>query len=122
MKRFHRSDRVGEETLRELAQILQHEMKDPRIGFVSVTRVEMAQDLRHANVFVSVFGKDEEKKKTMDALKSGAGFIRTLLGKRMRLRTTPELTFRLDDSMEHGARIQELLRKVKKEEDGGGEE
>ncbi|MBI5814647.1 MAG: 30S ribosome-binding factor RbfA [Nitrospinae bacterium] len=117
MKRFHRADRVGEETLRDLSHIIQREMKDPRLGFVSITRVEMAKDLRHANVFVSVFGPEKDKQKTMEALKSGAGFIRGLLGKRLNLRATPELTFHLDDSMEHSARIQELLRKVKKEEE-----
>jgi ribosome-binding factor A len=110
MKRFSRSDRVSGELIKELSQIIQHEMKDPRLGFVSVTRAEVAKDLRHANVFVSVMGSDSEKEKTLKALKSGAGFIRTLISKRMKMRVIPDFTFKLDDSIEYGARIQELLR------------
>jgi len=108
-KRFYRSDRVSEEILKEVSAILQKDMKDPRLGFVSVTRVETARDLRHANILVSVFGSEEEKSKSLVALKRGAGFIRGLLAKRMRLRFTPELDFKLDDSIERGARINKLL-------------
>ncbi|MBI4665095.1 MAG: 30S ribosome-binding factor RbfA [Nitrospinae bacterium] len=122
MKRFHRSDRVGEELVREISHIIQREMKDPRLGFVSVTRAEVAKDLRHANIFVSVLGSDDEKTKTMKALQSGAGFIRTLISKRLTMRVTPEFTFRLDDSMERGARIQELLRKAMPSGGTGGVE
>lgn len=110
MKRFSRSDRVGGELVKELSQIIQQEMKDPRLGFVSVTRVEVAKDLRHANAFVSVMGSKEEKESTLTALSSGAGFIRTLISKRMKMRIIPDFVFKLDDSIEYGARIQELLR------------
>ncbi len=109
MKRFHRSDRVSEEILKEVSNILQKDMKDPRLGFVSVTRVEAARDLRHANVLISVLGSAEEKSKSLIALKRGTGFIRGLLGKRLRLRFAPELDFRLDDSIERGARIHKIL-------------
>ena len=112
MKRFSRSDRVSGELVKELSQIIQQEMKDPRLGFVSVTRVEVAKDLRHANAFVSVMGTDLEKESTLKALSSGAGFIRTLISKRMKMRVIPDFTFKLDDSIEYGARIQELLRKA----------
>lgn len=110
MKRFSRSDRVSGELVKELSQIIQQEMKDPRLGFVSVTRVEVAKDLRHANAFVSVMGSKEEKESTLKALSSGAGFIRTLISKRMKMRVIPDFVFKLDDSIEYGARIQELLR------------
>jgi ribosome-binding factor A len=110
MKRFSRSDRVSGELVKELSQIIQQEMKDPRLGFVSVTRVEVAKDLRHANAFVSVMGSKEEKESTLKALSSGAGFIRTLISKRMKMRIIPDFVFKLDDSIEYGARIQELLR------------
>jgi ribosome-binding factor A len=124
MKRFSRSDRVSGELVKELSQIIQQEMKDPRLGFVSITRVEVAKDLRHANVFVSVMGSETEKEKTLKALTSGAGFIRTLVSKRMKMRVTPDFSFKLDDSIEHGARIQELLRKALPPggSDEGGEE
>ena len=121
MKRFSRSDRVSGELIKELSQIIQHEMKDPRLGFVSVTRAEVAKDLRHANVFVSVMGSDSEKEKTLKALKSGAGFIRTLISKRMNMRVIPDFTFKLDDSIEYGARIQELLRIALPREPAGEE-
>lgn len=119
MKRFSRSDRVSGELVKELSQIIQQEMKDPRLGFVSVTRVEVAKDLRHANAFVSVMGSKEEKESTLKALSSGAGFIRTLISKRMKMRIIPDFVFKLDDSIEYGARIQELLRKALPNGPGG---
>lgn len=119
MKRFSRSDRVSGELVKELSQIIQQEMKDPRLGFVSVTRVEVAKDLRHANAFVSVMGSESEKEGTLKALSSGAGFIRTLISKRMKMRVIPDFTFKLDDSIEYGARIQELLRKALPHGSGG---
>lgn len=119
MKRFSRSDRVSGELVKELSQIIQQEMKDPRLGFVSVTRVEVAKDLRHANAFVSVMGSESEKESTLKALSSGAGFIRTLISKRMKMRVIPDFTFKLDDSIEYSARIQELLRKALPHGSGG---
>lgn len=112
MKRFSRTDRVSGELVKELSHIIQQEMKDPRLGFVSITRVELAKDLRHANAFVSVMGSDSEKEGTLKALSSGAGFIRSLISKRMKMRVIPDFTFKLDDSIEYSARIQELLRKA----------
>lgn len=112
MRRFSRADRVSEELLREISQIVLLEMKDPRLdtaGLVSFTRVEVTKDLRNANVFVSILGNDAEADGVMEALKSGAGFIRSTLGKRLRIRVTPELNFRRDDSIAHGARIHQLL-------------
>lgn len=104
-----RSQRMREGFKRETSDILRT-MKDPRIGFVSVTDVEVSRDLRHVKVFVSVYGDEEEKTATMDALVKAQGFVRTELGKRIRLRHTPEIVFRADESIERGARINELLR------------
>ena len=96
----------------EISIILQREMKDPRIGFVSITDVELSQDLRHAKVFVSILGDAEAKTKTMAGLGNARGFVRKELGRRIRLRYTPEVMFRLDDSIERGVRVQRLLRQV----------
>src|SRR5690606_37367017 len=87
-------------------------MKDPRIGFVSVTDVEMSRDLRHAKIYVSIFGDDEAKAQTLEALHHAQGFVRSELGRRIRLRHTPEISFRLDDSIERGHRINRLLREL----------
>ncbi|OUM97470.1 MAG: ribosome-binding factor A [Firmicutes bacterium ZCTH02-B6] len=110
-----RRQRLQEEFKRETSDILQ-KMKDPRIGFVSVTDAEISQDLRHVKIFVSVFGSDDEKERTLAALEHARGFVRTELGRRIRLRHTPEVVFRLDDSIERGQRINQLLRSVATEE------
>jgi ribosome-binding factor A len=104
--------RLRELFKQEISTILQREMKDPRIGFVSVTDVELSQDLRHAKVFVSILGDEGAKAKTMTALSSAQGFIRTELGRRIRLRYIPQVHFRLDESIERGVRVQHLLRRV----------
>jgi ribosome-binding factor A len=100
----------------EIADILMRKIKDPRIGFVTVTDVEVADDLRNAKVFVSIYGGD--KAKTLKGLESAAVFIRAELGKRMRLRFTPELLFRFDATVEQGAHIMELLRAIEEEKAG----
>ncbi|HEV2283491.1 MAG TPA: 30S ribosome-binding factor RbfA [bacterium] len=102
----------------ETSTILQRNMRDPRIGFVSVTDVELSPDLRHARVFVSVYGDAEAKARTMEGLRSAEGFVRTELAHRIRLRYTPEVTFRIDESIEQGDRVNRLLRQVTKERDG----
>jgi ribosome-binding factor A len=96
----------------EISVILQREMKDPRIGFASITDVELSPDLRHAKVFVSILGNAEAKASTMAGLENARGFIRKELGRRIRLRHIPEVLFRLDESIERGARVQRLLRQV----------
>ena len=106
----------------EIADILMRKIKDPRIGFVTVTDVEVADDLRNAKVFVSVYGGDKEA--SLKGLKSAAPFIRSELGKRMRMRFVPELLFRFDGTVEQGAHIMELLRTIeeKKEKKDTGDE
>jgi ribosome-binding factor A len=106
----------------EIADILMRKIKDPRIGFVTVTDVEVADDLRNAKVFVSVYGA--EKAATLKGLESASPYIRSELGRRMRMKFIPELLFRYDDSVERGAHINELLHEIqeKDEEKGSGDE
>jgi len=112
----HRAGRVAEEIKREITQMLRDEIKDPRVGFVTVTGVEVSPDIRYARVFVSVYGEDESKVQSLQALEKAKGFVRSELGKRMRLRYTPEISFKFDSSIEHGARIMKLLQEVKETE------
>jgi len=113
MRRFARADRLSEEIKGEIAAILRADLKDPRVAeFVSVMRVELSRDLRNANVLVSVFGPDEEKEATIAALRGAAGFIRSLIGRRLRVRMAPELNFKLDRSIERLSRIDELLKDI----------
>lgn len=109
-----RAERIREEFKRETSDILR-KMKDPRIGFVSVTDVELSGDLRHAKVYVSIYGDEEDKANTLAALVHAQGFVRSEIGRRVRLRHTPEISFRLDDSIERGARINRLLRSMSAE-------
>lgn len=99
----------------EVSDILRN-MKDPRIGFVSVTSLEISGDHRHVKAFVSVLGSDEEQQATMKALENATGFIRSEMGRRIQLRHTPEIIFRLDDSIEHGAHINKLLKDIERKE------
>jgi ribosome-binding factor A len=105
-----RLDRVNQLVKEEISMILQRELKDPRLGFVTVTEVDTSKDLRQAKIFVSVLGGDDQWKSSMAALTSARGFIRNWLRQHLDLRVTPELTFHPDRSMEHAARIQALLK------------
>lgn len=113
MKRNNRMTRVNDELTRELANIIRGELKDPRIGVLtSVLRVETTQDLKYCKVFISVLGNDEEKANVMKGLKSATGYIRHLLAERINLRITPELMFKLDDSVEYGIRMSKLIDEI----------
>ncbi len=107
-----RVGRVGEQIKKELSLILQTELKDPRIGFITVTGVEVTNDLSQAKVYLSVLGNKEKKEDTLIALDKASGFIRSELGRRIRLRHTPELIFKFDHSIEYGSHIQGLLKKL----------
>jgi ribosome-binding factor A len=108
-----RQERVAEAIRKEVSIILHEELKDPRLGFVTITRVELTPDLRSAKVFFSVLGKEEDYKKTTEALDSAGGFIRKLVAERINLRLAPEIMFRQDRSSEYSVRIQELLDEIK---------
>ncbi|MFW5718786.1 MAG: 30S ribosome-binding factor RbfA [Halanaerobium sp.] len=108
-----RAVRVGELLKEEISQIVLREMKDPRIGFVSVTDVEVSGDLRHAKVFISVYGTDKEKEETLEGLQQAQGFVRKLVGERVKIHHTPEIIFRYDDSIENGVHISEIIKDLK---------
>jgi ribosome-binding factor A len=108
-----RSDKVRKALIREISDLLQRQIKDPRIaGIVSVSDVEVSSDCRHAKIFVSVYGSEEERSSTMEALESSTGFIRSEVGKRIPMRFTPEIKFKQDDSLERGSRVTELINKI----------
>jgi ribosome-binding factor A len=111
---YKRSVRVGDQMKQEIADILMKKIKDPRIGFVTVTDVELSDDLRNAKVFVSVYGGDKEE--TLKGLKSAAPFIRSELGRRMTMRCVPEILFRFDSTVEQGAHIMELLHEIEEKQ------
>ena len=109
-----RIDKINEEVRRELASVIR-ELKDSRIPMMtSVVSVSVTSDLRYAKASISVMGDEQTQKKALEGLKSAAGFVRREMGKRVDLRYTPEFVFVLDHSIEHGARIDELLKKSKK--------
>ena len=108
-----RPERVGGLVQQEIAELLRTHVKDPRIGFVSITHVEVSPDLRCARVLVSVMGDGEAKRETMKGLNSAKDFLRTLLGRRLSLRRTPELLFKLDESITHSAHIHSVLAQLK---------
>ncbi|HEY3316417.1 MAG TPA: 30S ribosome-binding factor RbfA [Bacillota bacterium] len=111
-----RVERLNASFQKEISDILQSELKDPRIGFCSVTRVDLTQDMRQARVYVSVLGHEEQQAATLAGLESAAGFIRSEIARRIRLRYAPEMVFRLDTSIAHGVRIAEILNQIKKDE------
>lgn len=112
-----RTRRVEEAVREEAADIL-HRLKDPRIGFVSVTGVEMSADLRRAKIYVSILGNEDERRRTMQVLAGSSGFVRTELGRRVRLFRTPEVIFQLDLSLEQGMRVDEILRSAEPSDSG----
>jgi len=111
-----RPSRVAEEIKKEVSTFIPREIKDPRVGFITVTGVEVTNDLRHAKIFVSVLGGREEEDLTLAALNRAKGLVRSEIGKRIRLRFAPEITFVIDQSLDRGERIRELLSQVKAEE------
>ena len=116
LRNTRRSDRVAEAIREEVATFLAESAKDPRIiGFVTVTAVELTQDLRHAKVFVSVMGSESEKEATFQGLASTASHLRSRVGRALRLRVAPEFLFREDDSVARAARIESLLADIKSE-------
>ena len=110
-----RSNRVGEQMKKELGEIIARKIKDPRIGFVTVTDVQVTGDLQQAKVFISVLGDDLQRENTLKGLAKAKGFIRSEIGQRIRLRKTPEITFEFDESIDYGNRIENLLYQIKEE-------
>lgn len=107
-----RTGRVADQIQKELARLIQFEMKDPRIGFATVAGVKVSRDFAHAEIFISVLGKDDDqeaKQGTIDALNHGAGFLRSSLAKAIKLRTVPRLKFHYDDTVEQGNKLSLLI-------------
>ena len=119
MTHTRRQDQLGELIGQELSDLIHNRLKDPRVGFASITGVEVSGDLRHAKVFVSVMGSAEEQQATMRALGHAGGFLRHELAQRLTIRYTPELAFRLDESIARGSHLIELIRQVREEPTAG---
>ena len=119
MKGSNRRPEQVAETLRQVVtDALMREVRDPRVGFVTVTGVQVTNDLSHATVMVSVPGDEAAKERAVEGLRSAAGFLRSRAAKTLTTRTVPELHFELDRGLAHSARINELLNEIRREEQG----
>ncbi|WP_447745878.1 30S ribosome-binding factor RbfA [Pseudomonas nicosulfuronedens] len=127
-KEYSRTQRIGDQMQRELALLIQREIKDPRLGLVTITGVDVARDLSHAKVYVTVMGQDDNAevvKQNTSILNDAAGYLRMLLGKAMKLRTVPQLHFSYDASIRRGAELSALIERAVAEDrrhDGDSEE
>lgn len=110
-----RANRVAEQMKKEIGELITRKIKDPRIGFVTVTDVQVTGDLQQATVYISVLGNEQEKQDTLEGLDQATGFIRSELGQRIRLRKTPEISFEFDESIEYGNKIEKLLKEIKED-------
>lgn len=115
--RNRRMQRVDELLRQEIARLIAIEVKDPRVGFVTVVDARVSADLRHARVYVSVLGDEEEKLETLDALQRAGGFLRRRLGRLLDMKYQPELRFELDRGVERAARLEEILDRIRPEDD-----
>ena len=110
-----RPGRVQEAIRQEVSKIVQGEVKDPRIGFITITKVDLTADLRYARIYFSILGETKDKKKALAALNSAKGYIKGLLADRIKLRYMPDIAFSIDESLEHTKHIYEILDQIKKE-------
>ena len=117
VQEFSRTQRVGGQIQRELAQIIQQELRDPRLGLVTISAVEMSKDMTHAKVFITLMNPDQDVDATLKVFKKASGFLRHALGKRIMLRVLPELHFVYDSSLDEGMRISALLDAVAAEKE-----
>ena len=109
-----RAERVGEQMKQEIMDIVNNKVKDPRVGFLTITDVELTNDLSHAKVYLTVLGSNKEIDNTFKALEKAKGFIKSELGSRMRLRIIPDLTFEYDKSIEYGNKIERMIQDLHK--------
>jgi ribosome-binding factor A len=120
---YSRPERLGDLLREEISDIIQRRLRDPRVELATVTDVVVSGDLKFAKVFISKFGKEHELEDAVHALEHATGFIRGELGKRLTIRFIPELSFRVDKSIEYGARIEKVLKEIdeeRKSRGGGG--
>ncbi|WP_252272815.1 30S ribosome-binding factor RbfA [Pseudomonas subflava] len=113
-KEYSRTQRIGDQMQRELAQMIPREVRDPRLGFVTITAVDVSRDLGHAKVFITVMGENdvEKVKLNLEILNEAAGYLRMLLGKSMKLRSLPQLHFHYDESISRGAHLSALIERA----------
>ncbi len=114
--KYKRSRRVQELLLEEISRLVQFELKDPRIGFVTVTGVDLSDNLKHARVYVGIIGSDKEKAESLHGLQSARGFVRTWLGKHLHLKYIPEVEFRLDETAERAQKISKIINELHTEQ------
>lgn len=116
MKSSNRMIRINDEIKKELSEIIRADIKDPRVGVItSVLKVETTNDLKYCKVYVSILGDEEKKNEVMSVLKGAAGFIRSLIARRINLRITPEFNFILDDSLDYSFKIDKILKEINNE-------
>lgn len=112
-----RPNRIGEEIKKEVVLLIRNGIKDPRVdSLVSITDVEVTRDLSYATIYISRYGNEQQRQDALEGMKAAACFIRSELSKRLKLRTVPELIFKLDDSLEYGAKIETILHQIHQEE------
>ena len=112
-----RPNRIGEEIKKEVVLLIRNGIKDPRVdSLLSITDVEVTRDLSYATIYISRYGSEQQRQDALDGMKAAAGFIRSELSRRLKLRTVPELIFKLDDSLEYGAKIETILHQIDEDE------
>ena len=113
-KDYSRTQRIGDQMQRELAQLIRREVKDPRLGLVTITAVDVSRDIGHAKVFITVMGQDDAEaiKESLKVLNDAAGFLRMQLSKAMKLRSVPQLHFHYDESVQRGAHLSALIERA----------
>lgn len=117
-KEYSRTQRIGDQMQRELAQMIPREVKDPRLGFVTITAIDVSRDVGHAKVFITLMGENDADKieLNLDVLNDAAGYLRMLLGKSMKLRSVPQLHFHYDESISRGAHLSALIERAVSED------
>ena len=110
-----RSERVEGQLKKEISRILLEDLKDPRIGFVTITRIDLTKNLRYARIYFSILGDDDAKEESLAGIKSSIGYIRKLIAERMNLRYVPELYFKLDNSIEYSINLEKTFERIKHE-------
>ncbi|MCM8790868.1 MAG: 30S ribosome-binding factor RbfA [Candidatus Omnitrophica bacterium] len=110
-----RPERVREAIRQEVSKIVHDEIKDPRLGFITITGVELTKDLRYARIYFSVLGEEKDKQLALKGLKSAKGYIKSLLGDRIKIKFMPEIEFKIDKTLERTQRVYDILDKIRKE-------
>lgn len=113
-KEYSRTQRIGDQMQRELAQLIRREVKDPRVGLVTITAVDVSRDVGHAKIYVTVMGQDDAEaiKQSIKVLNTAAGFLRMQLGREMKLRSVPQLHFHYDESVSRGVHLSALIERA----------